>query len=232
MARTHSMRDVIVVFDLDGTLIDTAPDLVHAANHVLASEGLSPLAPAAIKPWISFGARKMIEEGLAVHGITPKETHVEALLRRFLTYYAENIAIESRPFPGAAECLDALAAEGALLAICTNKREALSRQLLDALALTRSFHAIVGRDTLPVCKPHPGHLTGTVALAGGEGRRAVLVGDSETDVLTARAAKLPIIGVTFGYTDVAMRELGPDAVVDSYGELRVALDHILSTHGR
>ena len=227
MSTKPALFDVIVVFDLDGTLVDTAPDLVHATNHVLTGEGLSPLAPETIKPWISFGARKMIAEGLAVHGIQCAEGQVESLLRRFLAYYAANIAVESRPFPGARECLERLAAEGALLAVCTNKREGLSRQLLDALGLSPLLAAIAGRDTFPVSKPHPDHLTHTIALAGGKDRRPVLIGDSETDVLTARAAQIPIVGVSFGYTDVPMRELNADVVIDGYGELRGVIDHIM-----
>jgi phosphoglycolate phosphatase len=227
MSPPQALSDVIVVFDLDGTLIDTAPDLVHATNHVLATEGLSPLASETIKPWISFGAGKMIEEALAVHGLTCAEGQKETLLRRFLQYYSENIAVESRPFPGMRECLDGLTADGAVLAVCTNKREGLSRKLLDALGLSALFRAVAGRDTLPVSKPNPGHLTGTIALAGANGRRALLIGDSETDVLTARAARLPIIGVSFGYTDVPMRDLNPDALIDRYSELRPVIDHIM-----
>ena len=222
------MKDLTIVFDLDGTLIDTAPDLIAATNHVLSGSDLSAVDGAAIRPYVSFGARRMIERGIELNGRSLEPHLVDAMLDRFLAHYADNIAVTSRPYPALIETLDALSARGATLAVCTNKREALSRQLLAALALTNRFAAICGRDTFVMCKPDPGHLTGTIGQAGGNPARAVMVGDSNTDVTTARAAGIPMIGVSFGYTDVPMRELGADAVIDHYDEFTGVLASILS----
>jgi phosphoglycolate phosphatase len=225
------MRGLTLVFDLDGTLIDTAPDLIRAANHVLASEGLPAIAGKELRPAISFGARQMLATGLKVHGIRRSEAELDGLLDRFLAFYEANIAVASRPFPGVVEVLDHFRAEGALIAVCTNKREQLSRQLLGELGLAPRFRAVAGRDTFAVCKPHPDHLLGAIRLAGGEPRRAVMVGDSDTDIQTAKAARIPIIGVTFGYTDVPVAKLGADAVIDDYIEFRPALARLLAANG-
>jgi phosphoglycolate phosphatase len=222
------MRDVTLVFDLDGTLVDTAPDLVGAANHVLAGLTLAPLPAADLRPWISFGARRMIVEALALHGESREETAIDTLLARFLDHYVDNIAATSRPFPGAVGALDRLLAQGATLAVCTNKRHALAVKLLDALALSGRFKAIAGRDTFPVSKPHPDHLSGAVRLAGGNLARSVLVGDSAVDVDTARAAGVPFVGVSFGYTDIPMRALGPDAIIDHFDQLDATLARLLA----
>ena len=220
------MNGVTLVFDLDGTLVDTAPDLIRAANHVIASRGLEPLSLDQLKPSISFGARHIIATGLKMRGAVVSEPELDRLLDRFLDYYAENIAVGSRPFPGLPELLADCASRGARLAVCTNKREAMSRLLLDQLGLLQTFHALAGRDTFPVCKPHPDHLLGVIDLAGGDRRRAVMVGDSDVDVATAKAAGVPVIGVTFGYTHVPVANLSCEAVIDHYGEFPAALARI------
>ena len=218
-----------IVFDLDGTLIDTAPDLVAATNHVLTSLSLPELPSEALRPWISFGAVRMIVEALATHGLSRPDGEHDALLEKFLDYYEANIARCSRPFPHALEAIESLKAQGARVAICTNKREALSLKLLGELGLTDHFAAIVGRDTLDVCKPDPGHLTGTIERAGGHIGRAIMVGDSQVDVATARAAGIPVVGVTFGYTDTPMATLMPDALIDSFAALNPVLAELLFT---
>jgi phosphoglycolate phosphatase len=217
------MAAATVVFDLDGTLVDTAPDLIHAANHALGAAGLGPVPGETLRPFISFGSRRMIVEGLAWHGRQLAEAEIDAMWHGFLDFYGRNIAVDSRPFPQVESVLDRLAERGVQLAVCTNKVEALSRQLLATLGLERRFVAICGRDTFPVCKPHPEHLVGTIRAGGGDPTRAVLVGDSDTDVATAKAAGIPIVGVTFGYTDVPMHTLEPDAVIDHYSQLEGAL---------
>jgi phosphoglycolate phosphatase len=221
------MERYTIVFDLDGTLVETAPDLVRATNHVLVSCGLSAVPHDALRPIISFGARAMIKEGLRIQGATMSEVETDDLLARFLAFYGDNIAVGSHAFPGLEDALDTLAAAGARLAVCTNKQERPSRQLLDALGLTGRFQAIAGRDTFPVYKPHPDHLTGAIRLAGGSPDRAIMVGDSDTDVKTARAAGIPVIGVPFGYTDVPMTDLGPDAIVSHYDQLVEAVRHLI-----
>jgi phosphoglycolate phosphatase len=141
------------------------------------------------------------------------------MLAEFLVHYEANIAAESRPFPGAVAALEAFAAQGAILAVCTNKREHLSRRLLQALGIDHYFRAIAGRDTFAMAKPDPGHLTGTIALAGGDPAHAVMIGDSEVDVRTAKAAGIPIILVSFGYATERLDGLSPDAMIDQFHDL-------------
>ncbi|MCH9765267.1 MAG: phosphoglycolate phosphatase [Alphaproteobacteria bacterium] len=212
-----------VVFDLDGTLIDTAPDLVRATNHVLAQINLAPVAAEKLKNWVGFGARRMIVQGLADAKVRQTEAQIDRLLEEFLTYYEANIAIDSQPYPGAVSALTRLQSAGHTLAMCTNKSEALARKLLAELALTDHFAAIAGRDTFAVSKPEPDHLLNTVKAAGGTAQRAIMIGDSITDIATAKAAKIPVIGVTHGYTDRPIQDLGPDAIISHFDGLDSAI---------
>lgn len=217
-----------IVFDLDGTLIDTAPDLIEAVNHVIGTFGHQPLEPQRLRPAISFGGRHMIETALSHYGQDAATAEVDQLFLRFIAHYSENIAVHSRPFPGLKDQLDALAARGATLAVCTNKREDLARQVLSELGLLDKFATLTGRDTFPVHKPHPAHLLRTIEKAGGNPASGVMIGDSATDVKTAKAAELPVIGVTFGYTDVSVREMACDAVIEHYDELPAALSKVMT----
>ncbi|MFM9940635.1 MAG: phosphoglycolate phosphatase [Hyphomicrobiaceae bacterium] len=220
------MRDLTIAFDLDGTLVETAPDLVRATNHALALAGLPAVTPASLRGTISFGARAMIEHGLAQHRHTLPTSRVDDLLGHFLAHYADNIATESHAYPGLERALAHIAARGVAFVVCTNKQEGLSRKLLDELQMTHFFAAIAGRDTFPVYKPHPDHLTGAIRLAGGDPARAIMVGDSDTDIKTARAAGIPVIGVPFGYTDVPIHALDPDIVIDHYDDLERAVERL------
>ncbi len=222
------MRDTTIVFDLDGTLVDTAPDLIAATNHVLGVAGLAPVPGDTLRPWIGYGARRMVVESLALAGQPMADKEVDRLLGLFLLHYAEHVARESRPYPGVIDAMESCAGEGATLAVCTNKREALAVALLRALDLDRRFAFIAGRDTFPVSKPHPDHLLNTIFLADGEPSRAVMIGDSPIDIATAKAAAVPIIAVTFGYSDRPVRELAPDATIDHYGELMPVLRAVLA----
>jgi phosphoglycolate phosphatase len=222
------MHGTTLVFDLDGTLVDTAPDLIGATNHALGDVGLAPVPGGALKPWIGFGARRMIVEALRIEGRELPEPEVDRLLDAFLAHYEANIARESRPFEGVPGMIEACRRDGARIALCTNKRESLSRALLDALGLSHLFDGLAGRDTFPVSKPHPDHLLGAIRLAGGDARRAVMIGDSRVDIDTARAAGVPVIGCTFGYSETPVHELGPDAVMGHYRELRVLAGRLLA----
>jgi phosphoglycolate phosphatase len=161
----------------------------------------------------------MIVEALALSGRDLSEPEIDRLLALFLGYYEANIAIGSRPYPGAVETLEHLKRKGARLAVCTNKREGLSRQLLGELGLTPLFDAIAGRDTFPVCKPDPGHLLGAVDLAGGNPAYAAMVGDTIVDVTTARRAGLPVAAVDFGYAGVPAEKLEADIIINHFTEL-------------
>ena len=218
-----------IVFDLDGTLVETAPDLISSTNHVLGLAGLGAIEPALIRPFISFGARSMIREGLRLHGRAMADMEIDVIHGTFIAHYTDNIAALSHPYPGLTGALDRLAASGAQFAVCTNKTEVLARKLLEQLGLMGRFKALAGYDTFPVFKPHPDHLLGTIRLAGGEAGRAIMVDDSETDIKTAQAAGTPVIGVTFGYTDEPVATFGPDVVIDHFDALNAAVRQILGS---
>ncbi len=212
-----------IVFDLDGTLIDTAPDLIATLNLTLAREGMAPVPYAEARKMIGGGARGMIEKALVAEGRADVKADLDRMFGDFVAHYAAHIADHSRPFPLLETTLDRLAADGYRLAVCTNKLEWLSVRLLDMLNLTRHFAAICGQDTFGMQKPDPEVLRRTIAKAGGTPDRAIMVGDSGTDVRTARAASLPVIAVTFGYSEVPIETLQPDRLISSYGELAAAI---------
>lgn len=221
------MTSPTLVLDLDGTLVDTAADLVRALNAVIAPEGLAAVPVATGVRMVGHGARAMINAALAAAGEKADPDRLDRLMARFLEYYAENIVVESQPYPGAMEALDRFAAAGWRLAICTNKYEAPSRLLLGRLALADRFAVIAGQDTYGVKKPDPLHLTETIRFAGGDPRRAVMVGDSEVDVGAARAAGVPVVAVSFGYSGRPVADLGADRVIDSYAALFDAAHELL-----
>ncbi|MHB2167924.1 HAD-IA family hydrolase [Alsobacter sp. R-9] len=212
-----------VVFDLDGTLADTAADLIDTLNVILARENVAPVPAERIRPVVGAGAKAMIQYGMALDGRSVSEARLAELFRDFLDHYSANLAVRTRLFPGAESSLRRLAASGHRLAVCTNKVEAHAVQLLEALGVAPLFGAICGRDSFPWTKPDARHLTGTVEKAGGNPRHAVMVGDSRTDIDTARNAGLPVIAVTFGYTEVPVTQLGPDVVIDHFDALEGAL---------
>lgn len=216
-----------IVFDLDGTLIDTAPDLIGALNTVLEREGIDRVPVEQARLFIGAGARKLIERAFAAKGRTLSAADAERFYVDFVSTYDARIAELSRPFPGLEDALDALAARGFRLAVCTNKLERLSVKLLDALGLSRRFAAICGPDTFGVPKPDPRVLAATVAAAGGSLRSALMVGDSDTDIATARAADVPIIAVDFGYTDTPVAALRPNRMIGHYDELLVAVTDMI-----
>jgi phosphoglycolate phosphatase len=213
----------VIAFDLDGTLADTAPDLAGALNHALAALGRPVIPPQSVRHLIGHGARALLRRGLEASGEAP-EALVERGFPTFLEYYGEHICEGTKPFPGVDRALDALAGEGAALAVCTNKAEALTLKLLDALGWQGRFDAVVGGDTLPVRKPDPAPLFEAIARAGGG--RAAFVGDSITDADTARAAGLPFVAVSFGFSDRPVEALGSDAVIHGFDALKAALERL------
>jgi phosphoglycolate phosphatase len=212
-----------IIFDLDGTLIDTAPDLIETLNVILTREGFNAIGYEEAREAIGGGARKMLEQGLAKDGHSVAPEQLDDLTADFVDYYSKHIAEHSRPFPGLHAALDALTADGCTFAVCTNKLEWLSVRLLDALELSSRFLAICGQDTFKIAKPNPEVLRRTIAAAGGEVSRSIMVGDSITDIATARALGVPVIAVDFGYTDTPVTQLGPDIVISSFSELPAAV---------
>ena len=213
------LAGAVIAFDLDGTLVDTAEDLVGAVNALLQEDGLPTLPLAVARPMIGRGARVLIERGFAAVGRPLGPDDTAPLLARFIDLYRDRIADFSRPFDGCAEALDALAGAGATLAVCTNKRTDLSIALLDALGLTHRFAAVIGADRAPAPKPDPRHVITAVEAAGGRSDRALMVGDSGADVAAARAAGVPSIVVGFGYTDVPAAQLGSDHLIEAFADL-------------
>jgi phosphoglycolate phosphatase len=219
----------IAVFDLDGTLADTAVDLVATLNVILQEEGLAPLPVARARDMIGAGARALIARGFEAAGRELAPARLEGLFDRFMVHYGANIRVETRLFPGARRALERLDAAGYVLAVCTNKVEEHSVKLLDALHVGHLFAFNAGRDTFPYFKPDARHLTMTIARAGGDPNRAVMVGDSNTDIVTARNARIPVIAVPFGYTETPVHQLGPDRVIDHFDDLFESVTSLLRT---
>ncbi len=221
------MSQYTIVFDLDGTLVDTAPDLVGTLNAVLTREGLVPITYETGRNLVGHGARHMIEQGFAVQGRTLDVESTDRLFADFIEHYSQHIAVHSRPYPGLEHALDALHAGNHRFAICTNKPEDLSLRLLNTLNLTTRFHAICGADTFSVRKPHPGALIQTIERAGGSPARAIMVGDLLTDIATARSAAIPVIAVDFGYTELPIAHHNPDRIISGYDALPATIAELL-----
>lgn len=226
-AATHASLPPIVVFDLDGTLAETAPDIMRVLNVILVKEGLPALPVAKARDLVGAGARALLERGFRVHGQELPPERLEALFLDFLEIYAETPAADSHLFEGVAAAMAHLSKEGYLLAVCTNKPIRHTRLILGAFGLAGQFAYVAGRDTFDFCKPDPRHLTETIRLAGGNPARAVMIGDSRTDISTAQAAGIPVIAVPFGYTDVPVESLNPDIVIQHFDELPAAVRRLV-----
>jgi phosphoglycolate phosphatase len=207
-----------VIFDLDGTLVDTGPDLTAALNHSLVSIGRAPVAPDRVAHLVGHGARRLIERGLEEQG-GGSDAEVNAAFPLFMAYYAENICVGSTPYPGVLTALDALREADVTMAICTNKPVAMSEALLRALGLERYFAANLGGDSLTIRKPDPEHLFATIRAARGDPARTVFVGDSIVDTDTGYAAGIPVVAVSFGFADRPVQDLGAAAVIHHFDEL-------------
>lgn len=216
------------IFDLDGTLAHTAPDLVGAANDLMNEQGLPPIDVAIAEKTAGFGAKALIRAAFDNAKETYDEARVDALFHPFLDRYAERIADESHLYDGAEAVLDQLAGDGWLLGICTNKPEELAVELMNRLGSLGRFGALLGADTLPVRKPDPAHLFETISRIGGHPAAAVMIGDTDTDLKTARNAEIPCILTSFGYSHIPVARLKPDAIVDRFEQIPDALARCLS----
>ncbi len=228
LATPGRLAGVTIAFDLDGTLVDTAPDLVGALNVVLGERGLPHVPQDAAGYLVGKGARALIARGFALAGEPLREEEIGGLVTRFIEAYRARIASESRPFPGLQAALHTLSNAGARLCICTNKRTDLSLALLDALQLTGWFVSVTGADRAPVAKPDPSHFRTAIAEAGGDLAYALMVGDSANDVVSAHAAGAPVVVVSFGYTDIPAADLGGDALIDRFDDLPAAAETLLA----
>lgn len=221
----------LAIFDLDGTLVDTAADLIASLNHTIAIAGLAPVTYEDITHLVGQGARVTIKRAFALREKELPEAGLEPLYERLIEHYRAEMPGKSRPYPGIVETLDALSQAGITLAVCTNKTEVLARPLLEELDLMKYFAALTCGDSFEFRKPDARHILGTIERAGGDPERTIMVGDSINDILAARNASIPSIGVTFGYTDVPMAELEPDVVIDDFAALTPALFEKLVAKG-
>lgn len=217
------MSTRIAVFDLDGTLVDTAPDLLESLNHSLAQGGIAPVVSEGFNAFVSLGGVVMIEKAFAAQGKSLTAEAKKQFYDTFLTHYSASIPGASRPYPGVLAALDRLAGAGYLLAICTNKHFVTATSLIEALGLAPRFAAITGQDSFAYRKPDPRHLLSTIELAGGDPGQAIMVGDSKTDIETAKSAGIPVVAVDFGYTDRHVREFEPSIVISHFDELTLGL---------
>lgn len=216
---TRDLTGWTLAFDLDGTLVDTAPDLIGTLNRLLVLHDLPQVPESSARHLVGHGALALLRHGFEEAGATWEEAHSDALFHDFIADYLSHIADDSRPYPGVIEALDRLAARGAILCIATNKRTDLSLALTDALGLTGCFASICGPDAVSARKPDGAHIREAVLKAGGDPARAIMIGDSATDVNAARNAGVPCVVVSYGYTEIAPPDLGGDALIDSFDEL-------------
>ncbi len=231
MTASHALplAGATILFDLDGTLVDSAPDLVGALNTVLEEQRLPAVPLARARSLVGQGAKALIARGFALAEQALEADQLERLTERFLDVYRGRIAEATRPFPGVEAALDRLTAQGATLAVCTNKSTDLSLQLLDALSLTSRFAAVIGHDRAPARKPDPRHVLAAIQAAGGDPARAVMVGDTDADVISAKTAGVPVIVVSFGYSPTPAADLGADALIARFPELDAAIVRVLAS---
>lgn len=221
-----TMTQRLIIFDLDGTLADTAPDLISTLNRITAPFDLAPTKQLNFGNLIGQGARAMIQRAFELNNIALDEPLLDDLFEQFLVDYAANIAVETRLFDGAIEVIAQLEQSGDLLAVCTNKTEFLARRLLDQLGISQYFASVTGGNSFAFRKPDGRHILETIKLAGGDKTSSIMIGDSNADIQAAKNAGIPSIAVTFGYSDQPAESLGADAIVSTYSELTIALDKL------
>lgn len=218
-----ALRRDIIIFDLDGTLVDSAPDISATLNVILAAEGVDPVPLEDVHSFIGHGARVLLQKGMAARGLDGSEENVNRLHRLFIKHYLDNLSKLSRPFPGLETALENLKIAGATFGVCTNKTLEMSAKLLRELSLQHWFGSLVGGDSAARNKPDPLPLEIAIQSLHGSIDRAVMIGDSMADAATAKAAGVPLIAVTFGYTTVPVSEFGAEAIIDHFDELPAAV---------
>jgi len=212
-----------VVFDLDGTLVDSIPDVIGAMNRVLAEHGRRAVSLDEGRQMVGEGAGALIQRAFGATGAPPEPNAMDQLIRRYLEWYRHYPAVETEVFPGVRETLRTLRDAGVALGVCTNKPHEMVAPVLDALNLSDYFSAALGAGALAFKKPDPRHMNAVIERIGGKPDSAAYVGDGPTDVEAARAAKLPVVLVTWGYTRVPVRSLDADAFIDRFADLPDAL---------
>ena len=217
-----------LIFDLDGTLVDTAPDLHAATNHVLGLIHRPPISISELRSFVGHGAMNLIERGVAATGDAVDQDTLKKLHKQFLDYYGDNIAVHSAVFDGLLTMLDKAQARGLKMGVCTNKVERLSHKLLTELNMMQRFGSLIGGDTLPVMKPDPSPLVEAATRLGVNPKHILMLGDSETDIRTAQNAGVPVIAVSFGYTSQHVSAFDPTHIIDHYDEAWPIIESYLS----
>ncbi len=214
-----SSHPPLLVFDLDGTLVDSNRDLIPALNFTTAHDGIAPVSTEAVGHVVGRGVVEMLKSAYKLDGKTLSQRRQEELLPLYLDYYESHIADHTTYFDGLLDALDRLSGNGWRFAVCTNKLEHLARKLLNELGEASRFSVITGGDTFEFRKPDGRHVLETIRLAGGDPARAIMVGDSINDIDAAKSAGIPVIAVDFGYTDIPVDQLAPDVIISSFDRL-------------
>lgn len=217
-----------IVFDLDGTLVESAPDLAATTNVLLARRGRRQVELSELRSMVGKGARVMLDKAFAATGEPASDAELKQMIPEYLEYYGEHVSDLTLPFPGVIKALDTLKERGCPLGVCTNKFEGLSNKLLKALEMDHYFDAVLGGDTLDIRKPNPEHILETIRRLGGSSDNAVMVGDSNNDIDAAKAGGVASVAVTFGYTDIPPEKLGADRVISHFDELIPAIDELMT----
>ena len=216
----------VLVLDLDGTLVDSKPDLVAAVNAAITSVGLSQVSSSVVGETVGQGARAMITRAHEFQNQTLKENKLELLMERLLDYYHNHIADFSKPYSGVQAALNKFSNNGWHLAVCTNKPENLARELLNTLDMNSQFAAICGSDTFTTRKPHADHILKTIQMAGGRVQGSVMVGDTATDINAAINSGIPAIAVDFGYSAEPVETLGASRVISHFDDLWATVNQL------
>lgn len=219
------MTDKTLIFDLDGTLIDSAPDLANALNQLLGDYDLAPLTLSDVRQMIGDGAWKLVERGFEARNIELPDS-LDTLVKRFIIHYEKAIAVDTVLFPGVIETLKKLKAAGHTLGVCTNKPYAPTKALLDIFDISQYMDGVVGGDSLPFKKPDGRHITQLLDDMGRPHDTAIMVGDSQNDVYAARDANIPVIFMTFGYTRISAAELKPNATLGDFSEIPAVINNL------
>lgn len=224
------MIPATLLFDLDGTLADTAGDLCETTNVILTRHGRARVPEARVRHLVGGGARLLLERGFIETGAPADDVLLDQMLEEFIAHYSMHIADHSKLWPGVEPLLARLAEANIGLAVCTNKVEHLARQLLGELGVDKYFPVVIGGDTLAVKKPDPEHLYAAVRQLGGDLASSIMVGDSETDIDAALNAKMASICVSFGYSRRPVPTLGANVVIDHFDAFPTALARLLPDH--
>jgi phosphoglycolate phosphatase len=223
------MKNHMIIFDLDGTLIDSAPDVCRALNRTLTKIGRRDHTIAEVTSYLGFGAITLMEKALQTSGTLPDKETITDLTDQFLADYADNPVVDTVIFPGVLAALDQLQDNGARLALCTNKPSVTTAPVLELLNIDQYFQAIVCSDQVSNRKPHGDHIIDTISRAGGnEATRAIMIGDSESDINSAIHAGIPSVAVTFGYAHGTPQSLGATAMIDHFNELVTTIETVMA----